>query len=216
MSTEMQFSNNYVDLCHSSGVDSGFQFEFYCQRCSDRWRTAFKPYRSGQASGWLQKGSSFFGGLLGNAGTVLNGLAEAGWHTARDQAFTEAVAAGKAHFNRCGQCHKYVCGPCIDSASGLCFDCAPNVKVAIAAARALGEVHGASEIANEEGLRRGAQHEVRQALQLVCPQCRTETHGAKFCPACGHKMAQQVQCTACPAMLQPGTRFCTECGQRQG
>jgi hypothetical protein len=216
MSSEMQFSNNYQDLCHSSGVDAGFQFEFYCQRCSDRWRTAFKPYRSGQASGWLQKGSSFFGGLLGNAGTVLNGLAEAGWHTARDAAFTEAVAAGKAHFNRCGRCHHYVCASCIDSASGLCFDCAPNVKVAIATARALGEMEGASDVAHEEGLRRGTQHNVQQALQLVCPQCRAETHGAKFCPACGHKMAQLVQCSACPTMLQPGTRFCTECGQQQG
>ncbi|TFW23283.1 zinc ribbon domain-containing protein [Massilia arenosa] len=215
MSAEMQFANNYQDLSNSSGVDAGFQFEFYCQRCSDRWRTAFKPYRSGQASGWIQKGASMFGGLLGGASTVFNGMAEAGWHSARDTAFTEAVAAGKQHFNRCGSCHSYVCSPCFDTANGLCFNCAPNVNVAIAQARARGEVDSAAEVATEEGKTRGARRDVQQAMQLVCPQCRAETHGAKFCPECGHKMAQQVACTGCSTMLEPGTKFCTECGQRQ-
>jgi hypothetical protein len=216
MSAEMQFSNNFLDLSQSAGVDAGFQFEFYCQRCNERWRTTFKPYRNGQASGWIQKGASIFGGLLGNASTVANGWAEAGWHTARDEAFTEAVASGKAHFNRCGNCHHYACGPCFDSVAGLCFNCAPNVNVAIAVARTQGEVQGASANANEEGVRRGAARSVVQPLQLVCPECRAETHGAKFCPECGHQMAQQAQCVACPTMLQPGTKYCTECGQRQG
>ncbi|QJD91040.1 zinc ribbon domain-containing protein [Duganella dendranthematis] len=215
MSTEMQFSSNYADLSNSSGVDAGFQFEFYCQRCNDRWRTRFDPYRSGQASGWMQKGAGLFGGLLGSASSVLNGVAEAGWHSARDDAFTKAVADGKAHFNRCGDCHRYVCSPCFDTANGLCFNCAPNVNVAITQARAQGEVEAAREAANVEGRTRGAQRPVTQAMQLVCTQCHTETHGAKFCPECGHKTAQQVACSHCSTMLEPGTKFCTECGQRQ-
>lgn len=213
--SEMQFSNNYQDLSNSSGVDAGFQFEFYCERCSDRWRTMFQPYRSGQASGWLQKGASMFGGLLGNASSVLHGMAEAGWHSARDQAFKEAVAAGKAHFNRCGNCHDYVCGTCFDGAKGLCFNCAPNVQVKVAQARAEGEVQSASELAYDEGKTRGVRQDVRQEMQLVCPQCRCETHGAKFCPECGFKMLQQTACVSCATMLQPGTKFCTECGTRQ-
>ena len=40
-------------------------------------------------------------------------------------------------------------------------------------------------------------------------------HGAKFCPECGHRTAQQVACRACSTTLQPGTKFCTECGERQ-
>jgi hypothetical protein len=215
MSDQLQFSNNYQEHSHSSGVDAGFQFEFYCQRCSDRWRTTYKPYRSGQASDWFQKGASLFGGLLGNASTVLNGMAQAGWHTARDEAFKEAVAEAKAHFNRCGSCHHYVCAPCFDSANGLCFDCAPDVNVAITRSRAEGEMHSASQLAAAEGEKRGERRDVRQAMQLVCPQCRAETHGAKFCPECGHKMAQEVQCVGCAAMLQPGSKFCTECGVRQ-
>jgi hypothetical protein len=47
MTAETKFANNVSDLSNSSGVDAGFQFEFYCQRCNDRWRTEFKPYRSG-------------------------------------------------------------------------------------------------------------------------------------------------------------------------
>lgn len=215
MSAEIRFSNNYRDLSNQSGVDAGFQFEFYCQRCSDRWRTRFQPYRSGQASGWLQKAAGMFGGVLGNANTVLNGLAQAGWHSARDEAFTEAVGAAKAHFNRCGNCHNYVCAPCFDGANGLCFNCAPNVNVKISQARAQGEVQGAAELAQAEGKLRGAQRDVRQEMQLVCPQCRAETHGAKFCPECGFKMAQTVECVSCDTQLQPGTKFCTECGTRQ-
>jgi len=215
MSTETKFANNVTDLSNSTGVDAGFQFEFYCQRCNDRWRTEFKPYRSAQAGGWLQKGAGLFGGLLGDAGSVLNGMAEAGWHSARDGAFKEAVEAGKTHFNRCGACHGYVCGQCFDTANGLCFDCAPNVKVAITRARAQGEVDSASTLANDEGQRRGQAHDVRADMQLVCPQCHTETHGAKFCPECGYKMAQKTACPSCSTPLTPGAKFCTECGHSQ-
>lgn len=213
--SEIRFSSNYQDLSQSSGVDAGFQFEFYCERCSDRWRTHYKPYRSGQASGWIQKGASIFGGLLGNASTVVSGMAQAGWHSARDEAFKEAITDAKAHFNRCGNCHDYVCEPCFDGSTGLCFNCAPNVQVAITRARAQGEVRSAAERADTEGESRGTRHDVRQDMQLVCPQCRAETHGAKFCPECGYKMAQQTPCTACSTLLQPGTKFCTECGHRQ-
>lgn len=213
--SEIRFSSNYQDLSQSTGVDAGFQFEFYCERCSDRWRTHYRPYRSGQASGWIQKGAGMFGGLLGNASTVLSGMAQAGWHSARDEAFKEAIADAKDHFNRCGNCHDYVCAPCFDGANGLCFQCAPNVQVAITKARAQGEVRSAAGRADVEGESRGTRHDVRQDMQLVCPQCRAETHGAKFCPECGWKMAQQVACTACSIMLQPGTKFCTECGHRQ-
>jgi hypothetical protein len=213
--SEMQFANNYRDLRNSTGVDAGFQFEFFCERCSDRWRTHFKPYRSAQASGWLQKEASMFGGLLGNVSSVIDSMAQAGWHSARDEAFTEAVAAGKTYINRCGNCHDYVCNQCFDNANGLCFNCAPNVKVKITQARAQGEVSAASEKASSEGQTRGGRMDVTQNMQLVCTQCRAETHGAKFCPECGHRTAQQVACRACSTTPQPGTKFCTECGERQ-
>ncbi|MEF2251058.1 hypothetical protein V4D00_11565 [Ralstonia solanacearum] len=45
--SDLHFSNNYRDLCIQSGTGAGFQFEFYCQCCSDTWRSPFAPYRSG-------------------------------------------------------------------------------------------------------------------------------------------------------------------------
>lgn len=212
----IKFADNYQDLSQSDGVDAGFQFEFYCERCNDRWRTPFKAYRSGQASGWASKASGFFGGLLGEASSALEGVAQAGWHGARDDAFRDAIEQAKAHFHRCAGCHQYVCGPCFDSAGGLCRNCAPDVEVAIATARAQGEIQGASETATAEGVARGQKRDVRSARQFVCPECSAETHGAKFCPECGHKLATTTSCGGCSAALQPGTKFCPECGRKQG
>lgn len=213
--SDTRFGDNYQDLSNSSGVDAGFQFEFYCERCNDRHRTAFQPYRSGQASGWASKAAGMFGGILGGASSALDGLAQAGWHSARDDAFRKAVEDAKAHFHRCGGCHQYVCATCFDTGSGLCYNCAPDVNVAIAQARAQGEVQGASEVATLEGVARGQKRDVKRDQQLVCPSCKAETHGAKFCPECGTKMAVKSQCRSCSAELQPGAKFCPECGEKQ-
>jgi len=59
---EIKFSDNYNDLSQQSGVNAGFQFEFFCERCNDTWRADFVPYRSGQASGWLSKAGGILGG----------------------------------------------------------------------------------------------------------------------------------------------------------
>jgi hypothetical protein len=99
-------------------------------------------------------------------------MAKAGWHPARDKAFTKAVAAGKTHFNRCGNCHDYVCHQCFDNAKGLCVNRGPDVKVKITQARAQGEVSAASEEASAERQRRGTRMGVTQNMGLVCTQCR--------------------------------------------
>lgn len=212
---EIKFADNYQDLSQSSGVDAGFQFEFYCERCNDTWRTTFKPYRSGQASGWASKAAGIFGGMLGGASSALEGVAQAGWHSARDEAFRGAIDDAKTHFHRCASCHQYVCASCFDTSGGLCHNCAPDVNVAIATSRAQGEVQGASEAAMEEGVARGKKHDVKREQQLVCPECHAETHGAKFCPECGHKMATKSSCSGCSAQIEPGTKFCPECGKKQ-
>lgn len=212
---EIKFADNYQDLSQQQGVDAGFQFEFYCERCNDKWRTKYRPYRSGQASGWVSKAAGLFGGMVGNASSALEGMAQAGWNSARDEAFMEAIEQAKGHFHRCAKCFQYVCGPCTDSSRGLCLNCAPNIEVEIAAARSQGEIQGATEAAMEEGVSRGKKKDVKREVQLVCPQCRAETHGAKFCPECGTKMATKASCGSCKAEFEPGTKFCPECGQKQ-
>ncbi|MBI3898954.1 MAG: zinc ribbon domain-containing protein [Gammaproteobacteria bacterium] len=215
--TDYKFADNYRDLCRSDGVDAGFQFEFRCERCSDTWRTEFKPYRAGQASGWIRQvgymlGS--FGGWGNTAGSAVGGIAQAGFSTARDGAFQEAIASAENHFNRCAKCTQHVCAKCWDGARGLCLLCAPDVKIEIETARREGELQAAHDRAREAGLVLGAKPSVTTEQQLVCPQCSAQTRGAKFCPDCGTTLAAPTTCTKCQAPLLIGAKFCGECGAK--
>jgi len=211
---ELKFGDNFNDLSVQSGVNAGFQFEFHCERCNDAWRGEFVPYRSGRASSWLGKAASVFGGLLGGAGEAVEGVAQAGWGKAHDQAFQAAIEQAKKHFHRCARCSQYVCDACWTADAGLCRNCAPNAEVEIEAARAQGQTQAAGEKAALEGVRRGKQIEVKRSRQLVCPTCGAETKGAKFCPECGAQLAVQGQCPKCAAAVSPGVKFCPECGAK--
>ena len=46
--SEIKFSKNFSDHSVHSGTDAGFQFEFYCERCNDAWRSEFSPFRGGK------------------------------------------------------------------------------------------------------------------------------------------------------------------------
>lgn len=216
MSDDLHFADNCRDLSIQSGTGAGFQFEFYCECCNDTWRSPFAPYTSGRASGWMQEASGLLGGLLGSVGysvdNAVDGLARAGWGTARDGAFKQAIAAAKAHFNRCAQCHNYVCARCWNADSGLCQNCAPDLAAGVQAARHMGTLDAARERAHEAGTVLGAKVDVTSSKQLVCPGCHTETHGARFCPQCGQPLAVATACTGCKAPLPAGSRFCGECG----
>lgn len=210
---EMQFSKNFNDLCQQTGVAAGFQFEFYCERCNDTWRSEFVPFRSGQAAGWIGKAASFFGGAISGAGSAAEGLAQAGWGQARDEEFKKALDQAKNHFHRCAKCSGYFCDRCWNMQKGLCLSCAPSVEVEIEAARIQGEISGAVEVATEEGRQRGAKAVIAKDRQLVCPSCKAETHGAKFCPSCGTKLAAKRFCAECGAETGPDAKFCPECGK---
>lgn len=211
---DFKFSDNCNDMSRQSGVDAGFQFEFHCERCNDAWRTEFVPYRGGQASGWLGKAAGLFGGVMGNVGDAVEGMAQSGWSNARDEAFKAAIEKAQVHFHRCARCFQYVCSTCWNAGKGLCYNCAPNAEVEIEAARASGEVSAAGEKAALEGIQRGKKMDVTRDRQLVCPECGAETKGAKFCPECGFKMAVKSACPECSAEIQPDAKFCPECGHR--
>ena len=55
---ELQFSDNSSDLNVQNGVNVGFQFEFCCERCGDRFRSEFVAFRTARASGRLGKAAS--------------------------------------------------------------------------------------------------------------------------------------------------------------
>lgn len=212
--SETWFSNNFQDLSQGSGVNAGFQFEFYCERCHNAYRTEFESYRAGQAAGWIGRASGLLGGVLGQADNAVDGLAQQGWAKARDEKFRDAVVDAKQHFNRCSRCFQYVCDTCFNKAKGLCFNCAPDVQVEIEASRNQGELQAASEAAMAEGMKRAGARDVTRDQQLVCPSCGAEAHGAKFCPECGERLAVTVKCEGCGTESPAGTKFCPECGSK--
>ncbi|MEU4114097.1 zinc ribbon domain-containing protein [Kitasatospora sp. NPDC028055] len=219
MSSEIYFSNNYRDLCEQYGTGAGFQFEFSCYRCSDTWRSPFERFTTGQVAGWLGKGVSAAWNLIGgSANTISNaadGLAGHTWGSSRDAAFQRAIDNARSHFNRCARCTHYVCGRCFNPEQGLCFSCAPDTAAEAAAAQRRGLNDMVSDRAYQVGQQSGAEFDVRTPRQLVCPQCHTETHGTPFCPGCGFKLAQPVQCGQCHQDVPEGAAFCPSCGTRR-
>jgi hypothetical protein len=138
----------------------------------------------------------------------VEGLAESGFGKARDSEFRNAIEQAKTHFHRCAKCFQYVCDAGYNRDSGLCLKCAPDTEMKIEAARAQGKVYAAGEKAALEGIQRGKKMDVKRERQLVCPECDKETHGAKFCPEYGFKMAAKTACPACSAEVSPGAKFC--------
>ena len=214
--SEIKFSKNFSDQSVRSGANAGFQFEFYCERCGDKWLSEFVPFRGGQASSWLGRAAGMFGGVLGKATSAAEGLAQAGYGSAHDEAFAHSLELAGKHFHRCARCLSYNCDTCWNNNKGLCRRCAPDAEVEIDAARAEGEVQAVHERAATEGRKRGEQMDVTRERQLVCPQCGVETHGAKFCPQCGVKLSTKSNCPKCSAEISPGAKFCPECGEKLG
>ena len=88
MNDHIEFVSNYSDL----STDRGFQFEFFCNRCSSGYRTRFKPSVTGTLSGAMDTANSMFGGILGAAANLTERVRSAGWEKAHDEAFKEAAS----------------------------------------------------------------------------------------------------------------------------
>jgi hypothetical protein len=205
--SEIAFSDNYSEVSDNSG----FQFEFYCEHCRDAWRTEYKRYLAGTASGILDTASSLLGGLFGGAARVGDHVRDAGYRMARDKAFAEAIEGAKVHFHRCRRCTSYVCAQCFNPSVNLCTSCAPSVEEeANVAAREM-EVDLARTKAQEQ-VQAG---KLQTDNHVICSACQARVAPSKFCSECGAAMVAQHLCVKCGTELQPGTKFCSECGTRQ-
>lgn len=199
------FTRNYNDLSD----ESGFQFEFNCDRCGDGYRSTFKRSVAGTASGALEVASGLFGGLLSGASDVAGRVREAAHRKEWEVAFKEAQTEVRSLFQRCPRCTHYVCKSCWNEEAGLCMDCAPKLAQEIEATRADVAVQQMQEKMQQTRVFSG---DVSRR-QTVCPNCGKPVGSEKFCSECGTPL-QLKKCPKCGAEVTPTMKFCSECGTK--
>jgi len=209
----IEFTGNYNDL----STQQGFQWEFFCERCGNGYRSGFRASATGVASEVMDAAGSLLGGIFGTAASLTDRVHSAAWERAHDDAFRAAAAEIRPHFVQCPRCNDWVCRQrCWNEARGLCVGCAPDIAVETASAQQQAMTDQAVEKV------RARQYDVTQyvtgdRLQAACPACGAAVKpGAKFCSECGSAVKQGRFCTACGAALEARARFCPECGARQG
>lgn len=213
MAERLEFTSNYNDL----STDTGFQFEFKCNRCGNGYRSKFLPSATGTISSVLDAASSIFGGVLSTASNLGNRVHSAAWQKARDEAFLKAANEIKPEFIQCPRCSQWVCkASCWNTKRGLCKDCAPDLGVEMSAAqasRSVEEVWAHAAMAEED--KKLETEQWRQTIVASCPKCGApQQSNAKFCQECGAPLKQNIHCTECGAKLTPGAKFCPECGKK--
>lgn len=213
------FTENYQDR----STKDGYQFEFYCNRCGNGYRSSF------------QRSAAGFGGRLVRLGSVIGGNADeiapgldwdAEWVRAGlrgltpDNALAKAVEEIKPHFNQCHRCGHWVCGQiCWDGERGTCATCGPKVDREVAGMQAAEQI----ERLTAKLLQLDAKIQQQNWLGATapCPACRGESGGGKFCQLCGAPLASSSaaagsgagsgHCANCGTALG-NAKFCGECG----
>jgi len=214
MAEKIEFTRNFSDL----STNQGFQFEFYCNRCGNGFRTPFKPSITGTVSSAMDTANSLFGGIFGRAADLSERVRSASWERAHDQAFVDAATELKDDFRQCPRCQSWVCRKkCWNESKGLCKGCAPDMGVEMAAAqssRTVEEVWAHSQVADEDR-QMLTEESWRQGVKASCPNCEAPLEkNAKFCPECGMKIKTEAFCPECGAKISPTPKFCPECGTK--
>jgi hypothetical protein len=119
------FTRNYQD----NSVEAGFEFTFYCDVCSDGYKSSFiesAAYKKGKRGRLLGQGASLAGSFLSGRLRDLGYKAERGssilserfegrpplWQKEHETAFGQAQNEAIRHFHKCPACGKYACDHC--------------------------------------------------------------------------------------------------------
>jgi hypothetical protein len=202
----MHLRDNHTDL----STETGFQFEFHCERCRDAWRSPFDRYAVGTVESVLQAASGLFGGFFGTAAEAAGHVRGAGWHTAHDTALKQAVQLAGSHFHRCVRCQNHFCDACWNEEEGACIDCVPRLDAELATIRREAKLQRAREVAYERASVSDADLKDRV---VGCPSCGKPAGRGKFCAECGEPLALTVSCRSCEAEIPRTSKFCPECGE---
>jgi hypothetical protein len=214
MSTQ-SFTRNYRD--HSN--DQGYQFEFFCDKCGNGHRSSFDTSSVGFAASMLRAAGSIFGGSVAQAGWGAQHVKDALRGPAWDSSFQQAIEECKPKFRQCTRCGLWVCPEvCWNEARGLCEGCAPDLTEQAAAIQAQVAVEQAWDKARAADQMRGMDVQSAPiAAGATCQKCQaTLEPGTKFCAQCGTAVAVSAGprfCAQCGGQLKATTRFCPQCGK---
>lgn len=209
----IKFVRNYDD----ESTEMGFQFEFFCDRCGNGYRTSFEASATGIASEALDVASGLLGGVLGRAAKVGDRIHSAAWERTHDKMFAQAVEQAKPNFRQCPHCNDWVClEQCWNEKHGLCEGCAPDLAVEMSAMQAEAAVESARKAAHAAKSEQVESQAFDEVIKTACPQCGASVSGGKFCAECGAPLATEEFCTECGSKIPTGAKFCPECGQAQG
>jgi hypothetical protein len=206
------FTKNHRD--HSN--DTGFQFEFFCDKCGNGHRSSYKTNKVGFMAEMVKAASALLGTHSYGYGAdhVKDALRGPAW----DSAFKDAIEEIKPRFHQCTRCGQWVCPDvCWNEKRQLCEGCAPDIQEEAGAIQARVAVEQAELKAREHDQSRGVDMSAHQ--QAACPQCRAGlAPNVKFCADCGYKLVQEAKtfCSECGTSLAAGAKFCGNCGTKHG
>jgi hypothetical protein len=215
------FTKNHRD--HSN--DTGFQFEFFCDKCGSGHRSDFKHNPMGVAASVIKAAGAIFGGGAYRAGWGADHLKDALRGPAWDSAFKEAIEESRPKFRQCTACGSWVCPEvCWNHERGLCETCAPDLREQAPAIQARVAIEQANEQARKGDQLRGmdllsAPLAVSQQSR-TCVKCQAAlAEGARFCAGCGTRVEPTAAaappkrfCSGCGTPLDPMAKFCSGCG----
>ncbi len=218
------FTRNYQD----NSTDAGFQFTFYCDICSDGYKSSFIESDTYKKKGFLRgaaQGASILGSLVGGKASQIGYAAQRGgsvlserfegkspeWQKEHERAFEHCQNEAKQHFHRCPACNKYVCDHCWNEDEGLCVSCAPRQEVLVAKTRADAMKRNISSAGEAATVWQGT----IESKTTICPVCGKPAGTGKFCNNCGTSMELRA-CPSCGAKNAQAVRFCGNCGNKVG
>ena len=211
MPTPVPFTDNYTD--HST--EAGYQFEFFCERCGNGYKSGFNASAVGIGGKVLRGLGGLLGGKLSNASYGADQMRDLTESQAKDKALTAAVQEVAPLFNQCHKCGQWVCKQiCWNDEVGLCVNDAPKFEQEIAGMQAQAQLQQVQQKISETDYTAGINVERRQVA--LCPNCKAEAPpSGKFCENCGQPLAGvPVVCSKCGTENQRGVKFCAECGNK--
>ena len=213
MSDPIRFTSNYED----KSTDTGFQFEFFCDRCGNGYKSRFQSSTTGTLNKVMESASNIFGGIFSGAANATENVKSATWEQAHEKALVEAGKEISPNFIQCPRCNKWVCRErCWNSQKGLCKQDAPDLGVEMASAQAqksVEEIHAHAAMA-EEDKKLGKEY-WREGIVGTCPNCEKPlAKNSRFCPECGSDLKPKDACPKCKAKIQKESKFCIECGEK--